>query len=151
VADFPAIEPDGRQHSWGDAPQALSVLAGGVETRNRLAGDLALTGERLTLSYPLATFAEVELIRAHYRAQGDGLLEFGLPELVVRCDALLISRGALWRYIEPPQEDDLGNGRFAVDVQLGAVASTWVERAITWGLGIYEEELYATGIYDDTV
>lgn len=131
MADFPAIEPDDRQHVWGDAPQALSVLAGGVESRNRLAGDLALTGEQLTLSYPLATFAEVELIRAHYRAQGDGLREFGLPEIVTRCDAVLISRGEVWRYLDPPAEDDLGNGRFSIEVALGAVASTWAEPAIT--------------------
>lgn len=132
MTQFPAIEPDKRAHRWGDAPQALSILAGGVETRGNLTAPETLAGEALTLSFPLATWAEAELIRAHYRATGDGLQLFDLPEPVTRADGLMISRGEVWRYSAPPSEDDLGTGRVALTVTLEATATNWVAPPITW-------------------
>lgn len=128
MADFPSIEPDNpREHVWGDAPQAVSSLAGGVETRGRLAGDLLMTGEKLALNYPFATRDEVELIRGHYREQGDGLRPFSIPEEVIGCDGAFISRGEVWRYLEPPKEEESRGGRFSVQVVLGSIAVTWTE------------------------
>lgn len=127
MADFPAIRPDNpREHSWGDVPQAVSSLAGGVETRGLLASDMLFTGERLSLSFPYATRDEMELIRTHYRDQGDGLRPFALSVEVAACDGLLISRGPVWRYLEPPSEDESPSGRFSVQVLLGAVGIVWL-------------------------
>ena len=133
MADFPSIEPDHpREHVWGDVTQSVTALAGGVESRSLFTGPLVLTGEQLSLPFALLTLAQMELIRGHYRDQSDGHRAFALPLIVTACDGLAISRGPVWRYLSPPEEEDLGSGRFNCRVSLGASASTWIAPTVTW-------------------
>lgn len=132
MATFPALEPDAREHGWPDVPQAVAAPWGGVETRSTTAPDQLFAGETLQLTYLDRPLSEVNLIRTHYRGQRDGLALFSLSEEALAGDGLTVTRGDVWRYAGPPEEEHSRGRLFTVRVSLEAVGAYLVPPEVSW-------------------
>jgi hypothetical protein len=103
MADFPALEPEGRTYEPGEPAVNIAPTRSGTEYRTRVKS--AFFGARLRLQFSDRSLAEVALITNHYIAQGGSLFGFQLsPEVVLGYGGeVLAPSTALWHYVTDPE------------------------------------------------
>lgn len=109
MAAFPGdLIPSGRTFTPGVYPHSPHLVLNGSEVRVR--HSTALVGQRLRLTFPLLTSAQVQTVRAHYAGQLGGFLAFSVPDAVltgIATPGSVLTGGNLWVYAAPPAVTDV--------------------------------------------
>lgn len=132
MATFPELIPASRVYTPGSFPNAAFKAYSGIESRVRHSNVILETS--LGLTFMGISQAQLLSILSHYNGQIGGFEAFDLPSsiwngLSAVADFSLTSYR--WRYVEPPEVEDIPSGGHNVTLSLVTVA---YEGAITIGL-----------------
>ncbi len=121
MSTFPALAPSSRTFTPGDYPHSAFTGLGGQQARVR--NSTVMLSSQLRVSFIALTEAQMLSILSHYNGQQGNYLSFDIPSTllsgVTAADYTL--SGYAWRYIEPPQVEDLGLQRHTVTLTLESV------------------------------
>lgn len=132
MASFPAIEPNARSYGiTADLPMVVESAWPSGQVRYRPGyAPTASAAMPLQLAYIDLSETQVQQIRDHYAAQQGGVVPFSLPAVIFQgISAALFPAGILWRYTEPPAEQQKAGSLFDVTVTLESMAYTAVDPA----------------------
>tara|TARA_Y100000015_G_C2388788_1_gene88952 strand:- start:33 stop:533 length:501 start_codon:yes stop_codon:yes gene_type:complete len=121
MTDFPAIGPTSRTYVPGNVPAELQTSLSGAVTGFRRGQ--RRTSQTLSLSFSHLTEENMVLIKDHYIAR-KGSFEIFLLPTVIWGDYTTIPVGLdyAWRYVSPPEIEDVSFDRFTVSVELQTVS-----------------------------
>lgn len=121
MADFPALEPATRRYGLGVYPTTQQATWGAASIGFRHSSTPRLAP--LALTFTLLSSAEAQLIDDHFNNHGVKI-PFNLPLITFRGNSSAggpAPLSAQWRYIAPPEQDDLSGDLRNVTVQLECV------------------------------
>lgn len=125
MATFPALEPAGRSYRMGRYPVLTQPLFAAEPAR--FLQSAVSVGYVLRLTYTYLSAAEAKLIRDHWREQSGGIEPFLLSNEVMlnHGGSNIVSATKRWRYISPPQEQQLTGGLVNITLELETVEGTF--------------------------
>lgn len=125
MATFPSLEPAGRSYSMGRYPMVVQPILSAEPVR--FLQSAVSVGYILKLTYTFLTAAEAKLIRDHWREQSGGIEPFLLSNAVMlnHGGPNIVTATKRWRYISPPQEQQLTGGLVNITLELETVEGTF--------------------------
>lgn len=118
---FPSLSPATRTFTPGEYPTALYQSMNGKQVAVR--SNTVMVASRLSLSFVAISEANMLSILSHYQGRSGSWLSFAIPSDLLdgftATDFTL--SGYAWRYIDPPDVEDVGCGLHNVAVVLESV------------------------------
>lgn len=122
MASFPLITPSSRLFTLGEYPHTPFQAWSGIETRIRHSN--VVLSSTLKLGFISLAEADMLAVVSHYDDHRGGYLAFDIPAQVlsgVSAPGDYTLTGYTWRYVEPPQIEDIPCAGYSVELTLESV------------------------------
>ena len=119
MTTFPALVPSGRTFTPGDYAHTVWRSMGGRSSRSRHSS--IITGQRVRLSFLGLVQADLVLILQHWINRRGRFYTFDLPDEIwsgTDNPGEFTPAGYAWKYVAPPEVEDVGCGLHDVTVEL---------------------------------